>query len=148
MRLQSIGVTNSVACLGSAWNEKHFQTLSKAATKVCFIPDSDVIKPSERLPHGIKVVTDAGRLAFKNGLAVYVKEIPAGDGKRDADSYFTNREMFDSLPEQDFILWYAEKLFASSTSVDDQTIALHTVVNILTGIGNSTKVDFYIDQLK
>lgn len=148
MRLQSIDVTNSVACLGSAWNEKHFQTLSKAATKVCFIPDSDVIKPGEKLPHGIKVVTDAGRLAFKNGLAVYVKEIPAGDGKRDADSYFTNREIFDSLPEQDFILWYAEKLFASSTSVDDQTIALHTVVNILTGIGNSTKVDFYIDQLK
>ena len=148
MRLQSIGVQNTVACLGSAWNANHFKTLNKVATKVCFIPDSDVLKPGERLPHGIKVVTDAGRLALENGLSVYVKEIPASDDKSDADSYFKSKEIFDNIPEQDYILWYAEKLFSSSPYIDDKTVSLNTVVNTLSVIDDSAKTDFYIDRLK
>lgn len=148
MQLQSIGVQNTVACLGSAWNVSHFNTLNKVATKVCFIPDSDVLKPGQKLPHGIKVVTEAGRLALEKGLSVYVKEIPASDDKSDADSYFRSEEIFDNLPEQDFILWYAEKLFSNSSCVDDKTIALNSVANVLSIIEDSAKRDFYIDQLK
>lgn len=148
MRLQSIGVTNTVACLGSAWNDKHFYTLSKNVIKVCFIPDSDIIKPGEKLPHGIKVVTDAGRLALEKGLAVYVKEIPAGDEKRDADSYFISKETFDNIPEQDYVLWWAEKLFSISNSIEEKAAAVNTVANMLTILNDSTKTDFYIAQLK
>ena len=148
MQLQSIGVQNTVACLGSAWNVNHIKTLNKVATKVCFIPDSDVLKPGEKLPHGIKVVTDAGRLALQNGLAVYVKEIPATDEKQDADSYFTNKDIFDSLPEQDFILWCADKLFSGSKTIEEKAAAVHTIANVLSSFCDATQVQFYKTLLK
>lgn len=148
-RLQSIGVTNSVACLGSAWNDNHFLQLEKIATNVCFIPDCDIIKPGQKFPHGIHVVMDAGRIAIEKGLSVYVKEIPSEAGeKQDADSYFTSKEVFDGIPEEDFVLWNARKLFDSAATVDDKTLALNTVANILSDLNDSTKVDFYIGQLK
>ena len=148
MQLQSIGVQNTVASLGSAWNANHFKTLNEVATKVCFIPDSDVLKPGEKLPHGIKVVTDAGRLALEKGLAVYVKEIPATDEKQDADSYFINKEIFDSIPEQDFILWCADKLFSGSKTIEEKAEAVHSIANVLSSFCDATRVQFYKAQLK
>lgn len=148
-RLQSIGVLNTVACLGASWSDNHFATLNRVATKVVFIPDSDVIKPGEKLPRGTEIVINGGQQALQHGFAGYVKEVPNQSGeKQDADSYFQDKSVFDSTPEQDFILWYADKLFGNSTSVDEKTIALNTITNILSAVSDSAKVDFYVAQLK
>ena len=147
-RLQSIGVTNAVACLGSEWSYDHFSQLSHTATKVCFIPDADVIKPGQKFPHGIDAVIKGGKMAIEKGFAVYVKEIPATDEKQDADSYFTSKEVFDSLPEQNFILWLADKLFGSSGTIEEKTAAVHSIANILSSFSDTTQVEYYKAELK
>ena len=142
-RLQSIGVTNTVACLGSEWSYNHFSQLSRTASKVCFIPDADVIKPGQKLPHGIDAVIKGGTMAIEKHFVVYVKEIPATDDKQD----FTSKEVFDSLPEQDFILWYADKLFSSSTNIEEKSAAVHTIASILSSF-DATQIEYYKAELK
>lgn len=147
-RLHSIGVANTVACLGSAWTDDHFRLLNRSATKVCFIPDADVIKPGQKFSHGIDAVIKGGKMAIEKGFAVYVKEIPATDEKQDADSYFTSKEVFDGLKEQDFILWLADKLFSTSETIEDKTAAVHTIANILSSFSDATQVEYYKAELK
>lgn len=42
LRLQSLGIENVVASLGTAWSDAQFEHLKKIAKAICFIPDSDV----------------------------------------------------------------------------------------------------------
>lgn len=148
-RLQSIDILNTVACLGSSWTDSHFTTLNRVTTKVVFIPDSDIIKPGVKTSPGMEAVIKGGKLALQHGFNVYVKEIPQqGNEKQDADSYFTSKEVFDSIPEEDFVLWYAKKLFGNATTVDDKAAAIHTMVDVLTLIHDAAKVAVYKEQLK
>jgi DNA primase catalytic core len=120
MKMQQIGVTNTVAPLGTALTKEHLHTLKRFHPKLCFIPDADA--------PGIKAVIKNGRTAMEEGFRVTVKEIPPkpeeeGGGKQDADSFFQNREQVKLLAEEDFVLWYANKLFddierKSSTETD------------------------------
>ena len=119
MKMQQIGVTNTVAPLGTALTKEHLHTLKRFHPKLCFIPDADA--------PGIKAVIKNGRTAMEEGFRVTVKEIPPkpeeGGGKQDADSFFQNREQVKLLTEEDFVLWYANKLFddierKSSTETD------------------------------
>lgn len=147
-RLQSIGIMNTVACLGTAWSHEHFTKLNKVATKVVFIPDSDVVKPGEKMPPGTEAVIKGGKLALQHGLAVYVKEIPKqGNEKQDADSYFTDKEVFDGVHEQDFVIWYAGKQFDTALSVEEKSHAVNCVVCILADLNDQTKSAFYVTEL-
>ena len=120
IKMQQIGVINTVAPLGTALTKEQLHTLKRFHPKLCFIPDAD--------DPGIKAVIKNGKTAMQEGFRVTVKEIPPkpeeeGGGKQDADSYFQNREQVKLLPEDDFVLWYANKLFAdierkSSTETD------------------------------
>ncbi len=103
MRLQSIGVLNTVAALGSAYKETHFQIIKRIASKVCFLPDDDPPKQGDQFGHGIQVVMDAGKRAMECGLSVSVKEIPDGtnEHKQDPDSYYTSLNIFNSVEETD-----------------------------------------------
>ena len=149
MRLQSIGVLNSFACLGSAYGESHFRLLRRAAKKVCFIPDDDVPKPSEPFGHGVHVVFKAGMLALKMGFDVAVKEIPDTDHsqKKDPDSYFTEIDKFNSVPEVEFIMWYAGKQFYLIKNNDDKSQVVCDIARMLAHIDDQTKVNIYIDSL-
>ena len=147
-RLHSIGISNTVACLGSSWTDKHFTTLNRVATKVVFIPDSDVIKPGVKTPPGMEAVMKGGKLALQHGLTVYVKEIPQKENeKQDADSYFTDKDIFDGVQEQDFVLWYAGKQFDGAINVEDKTLAVNRVVNILADLNDQTKTAFFVAEL-
>lgn len=42
LRMQSIGLENTVASLGTAWNENQLELLKRHTDSLCFIPDSDV----------------------------------------------------------------------------------------------------------
>ena len=148
-RLQSIGVLNAVACLGSEWGGCHFRQLHRLAKKVVFIPDADILKTGQDFPTGTNAVIKGGEQALQEGLSVYVKEIPSGAGeKQDADSYITSMEVFDGIAEEDFVLWYARKLFDNAVTVDDKTAAIHTMVDVLALIADGAKVDVYKEQLK
>ena len=148
MRLQSIGILNTVAALGSAWGEQHFNIIKKAASKVCFLPDADPPKHGEHYGHGVKVVMAAGELAMECGLSVTIKEIPdTEDGKQDPDSFFHNTNIFNSIEEVDFILWFADKLFAVSTTTEEQRDNIRQIAYLLSLLNDSTGIAMYIGKL-
>ena len=148
MRLQSIGILNTVAALGSAWGEQHFNIIRKAASKVCFLPDADPPKHGEQYGHGVKVVMAAGELAMECGLSITVKEIPdTENGKQDPDSFFQNSNIFNSIEEVDFILWFADKLFAVSTTTEEQRDNIRQIAYLLSLLNDSTGIAMYIGKL-
>ena len=149
MRLQSIGVFNTVAALGSAWNKEHFSCIKHYCRKVCFLPDDDPPKHGEHFGHGIQVVFAAGQLAMEHGLSVSVKEIPDEDNlkKQDPDTYYRNLNVFKAVEEVDFILWRAKKAFAFAQTTEEQRVVVREIAYLLTLLDDETGVSMYIDKL-
>lgn len=110
IKMQEIGVTNTIAALGTAITKEQLQMLKRYRCKLCFIPDQDA--------PGIEAVKKNGRLAMESGFRVSVKEIPPSpDGrKRDADSYFERKVQVEELKSEDFVMWLARHIYN-----DDQT---------------------------
>lgn len=149
MRLQSIGIHNTVAALGSAWNDSHFSTIKRVTNKVCFLPDADPPKKGETHGHGVQVVMEAGTNAMEYGLTVSVKEIPDTEEnvKQDPDSFFKNTNIFNATEEVDFILWMADKLFPHTTTTEEQREAIKEIAYLLSLIDDETGVSMYIGKL-
>ena len=149
MRLQSIGIHNTVAALGSAWNDSHFLTIKRVTNKVCFLPDADPPKKGETHGHGVQVVMEAGTQAMEYGLTVSVKEIPDTEEniKQDPDSFFKNTNIFNATEEVDFILWMADKLFPHTTTTEEQREAIKEIAYLLSLIDDETGVSMYIGKL-
>lgn len=118
IKLQEIGITNTIAALGTAFTKEQFQLLKRYHCTLCFIPDQDAA--------GIEAVKKNGRLAMEAGFRVTVKEIPPiedEDGtrhKQDADSYFKRSEeggknsaeaQLASLTTEDFVIWLARHIY-------------------------------------
>lgn len=149
MRLQSIGIHNTVAALGSVWNDSHFSTIKRVTNKVCFLPDADPPKKGETHEHGVQVVMEAGTQAMEYGLTVSVKEIPDTEEniKQDPDSFFKNTNIFNATEEVDFILWMADKLFPHTTTTEEQREAIKEIAYLLSLIDDETGVSMYIGKL-
>ena len=149
MRLQSIGIYNTVAALGSSWNEHHFNTIKRVASKVCFLPDADPPKQGETFGHGVQVVMDAGTMAMECGLSVSIKEIPETDDnkKQDPDTFFRNTNIFNSTEETDFILWMADKLFPQTNTTEEQRMTIKRIAYLLSLIDDDTGISMYIGKL-
>ncbi len=108
VKMQSIGVANTVAPLGTSLTKQHLQLLKRFRATLCFIPDADAA--------GIAGVQKNGKLAMECGFRVVVKEIPpTEDGKKqDADSYFQNRNQVEELKNEDFVMWLARHIYDES----------------------------------
>lgn len=126
--MQKLRVYNTVAPLGTALTDKHLKLLKRFNPRICFIPDAD--------DAGIDAVLKNGQVAMENGFRVTVKEIPRGeDGKKqDADSYFHNKDQVKELPEQDFVIWMAGRLFSNidkSSADTDISDAVKKICDVL-----------------
>ena len=99
MRLQQIGVVNTVAPLGTAWTDAQFQQLKRIAHKICFLPDADPVKAGDAFGAGVKAVIKNGKEAMAKGFTVSVKAIPLGEdgNKQDPDEYCTTLTRFNVL---------------------------------------------------
>ena len=73
LRLQSVGLENAVATLGTAWTDKHFDALAKITKSVCFIPDCDVPGDGQDFGAGETAVIRNGEAAMRHGFAVTVR---------------------------------------------------------------------------
>jgi len=65
IKLQSVGILNTIASLGGAWTRDQFERLRDYRMQnitLCFIPDSDVPKAGEKLGAGFKNVLKNGAL--------------------------------------------------------------------------------------
>lgn len=110
IKMQQLGVVNTIAALGTAFTKEQFALLKRYHCTLCFIPDADEA--------GIAAVMKNGKLAMEAGFRVEVKEIPpTEDGKKqDADSYFTHKTQVEELKSEDFVIWFARHIYK-----DDQT---------------------------
>lgn len=148
LRLHSIGVTNTIAPLGAAWTANQLAQLKKFNPRLCFIPDIDVPKDGEPYGTGIKVAMENGMLALKQGFAVTVKEIiPTERSKVDPDSYITSKEILANIEEQDFIIWYAAKLFMGGDTTAERSEHINTIAKLVAQIDDDVKEAMYIKQL-
>ncbi len=150
IKLQAIGVANTVASLGGAWSVAHFEQLKRHASRVCFIPDADPPKSNEKLGPGHKFVCANGKIALTAGLGVTVKEVPLGeDGeKQDPDSYITNVHVLKAIEEKDFIIWYAEKLFDGTETTEAKAEVVKEITQLLAQIDSDVKVQMLLKQLQ
>ena len=147
MRLQCIGVYNSVATLGTAWTEAHFNILKRAASHLCFLPDADPPKEGEQFGPGINAVIKSGELAMQLGFSVSVKQIPVSDVKQDPDTFCTSLAIFQAIEEHDFILWLADLLFSDEMITENRSKSVNRIAALLARINDETKVDIYISRL-
>ena len=148
MRLQSLGIANVVATLSGHWTKEQLSNFSSFACSLCFIPDSDIPKPGEQFGAGEKFVFENGRLATEMGFQVSVREIPRGDVKQDADSYITSLGKWNELTEKDFILWYAEKQYASDGTNDEQLKVISDVCDMLVNVQSDVLQASLLSDLK
>lgn len=155
LKLQSIGVENTVAALGTAWTQEHFHQLrsvfrnKNATPTLCFIPDQDTQRAGRQFSPGIEAVLKSGRLAMELGFPVTVKEIPpAKDGsKRDADSYIRSAEVLRNLPEEDFVIWYAGKTIERTEKTIERSEKIKDVCSLVICIDDEYTQNALIEKL-
>lgn len=156
LRLQSIGLDNTVATLGTAWSGAQFDILKKHIQSLCFIPDSDPPK-DEPFGPGFKAVMTNGAEAVRRGFDVTVRELPfveeqTDDGetvlhKNDADEYILTPETYAAIPEKPFILWIAEKRFSVASSLAEQRVIVAEVADLLRYVKDEAVADECIASL-
>jgi len=156
LRLQSIGLENTVATLGTAWSGAQFDILKKHIQSLCFIPDSDPPK-DEPFGPGFKAVMTNGAEAVRRGFDVTVRELPFQEEKteddavilhkNDADEYILTPETYAAIPEKPFILWLAEKKFSVASSLAEQRVIVADVADLLRHISDDAIADECIASL-
>lgn len=157
LRLQSIGIKNTVASLGSDWTDKQLKKLFRFSHNVCLIPDIDVPAEGEKYGTGIKKVMKTGERCLQLGFdSVTVKEICESDSKKkkstekkqkyDADSYFTDKDKFDKVSETPYIVWYAAKL--NAVSPNDKVNNVSTIAKLLSLVQDAYKVSILIEEIE
>ena len=151
MKLQSVGILNTIAPLGGRWTEEQLQMLKDwrmGSYTLCFIPDSDPPKGDEKLGAGDRNVMEAGRQAMMKGFPVSVKSLPNDTGKKmDADSYCQRAEDITMLPEKEFLLWYMEKAFDREATTEEKQKVIREVARMLQAITDESTQEAYVTQL-
>ncbi len=173
LRLQSVGLDNTVASLGTAWTDVQFSKLRRITSSICFIPDSDVSEGRLFGP-GFEAVMKNGTAAMKKGFVVTVRELPFAEvpvtyedikelypdpnkvpkdfvkikpGKNDPDSYITSKDDYTALNEKYFVVWLAEKRFFEADSLVKERQAVSEIADLLRYIDDPLVLDQCIDQL-
>lgn len=125
IKMQEIGVVNTIAALGTAFTKEQFHLLKRFHCQLCFIPDQDA--------PGIAAVKKNGRLAMEAGFRVCVKEIPpTEDGKKqDADSYFQRRAQVEELKSEDYVMWLARHIYNQDQSDTARTDSIREICDVL-----------------
>lgn len=150
MKLQSIGVTNTIASLGGAWSSSHFEIIKKHVNRVCFIPDADPPKQGQKMGAGKRFVCSNGLVALETGLGVIVKEIPLSDKgeKQDPDSYITAPHILEAIETKDFVVWYAELQFIGCETAEAKSSVVTEISTMLASIRDDVKVQMLLKQLQ
>lgn len=149
LRLHSLGLTNTVAALGTTWTEKQFELVKRYSKALRFIPDSDKVKDGEVYGAGIKAVMKNGAEAIRQGFYVTVSELPQDDpeAKTDPDEYITSVEIYEQLTEESFIVWYANKQYALAKTSAAQREFVADVADLLRHVADQTEVNVIIGEL-
>lgn len=173
LRLQSIGLENAVATLGTSWSDSQFDKLRRFTNSICFVPDSDVAEGKLFGP-GFEAVMRNGAAAMKKGFEVTVRELPFSEepmtdkeleefysgydpipenvprlkpGKNDPDSFIKTKEDYTALPEKYFVVWLAEKRFFEADSLVMQRNVVSEIAGLLLYVNDHLILEQCIEQL-
>lgn len=210
LKLQSdtVGLTETVATLGTAWNEAQFRQLQRYAPSLVFLPDADPPKDGEPFGAGVKAVMRNGLTALRMGFDVSVREIPfeqehiygpitddeleaakaerleqkrdeakkAGVRpkdratlelsedeieaiprqkvvgvilrKNDPDSFITGPDIFNTLEDVHFAVWYGLKLLGTCLTDSDRVKVLNEICrDVLVHISDETMLNRCLEPL-
>lgn len=155
MKLQSVGILNTIASLGGAWTREQFQMLRDYRMQnitLCFIPDSDLPKAGEKLGAGFKNVLKNGALAMESGFTVSVREIPNDleaehPKKIDPDEFVKRDTDLMGLNEKEFIMWYVEKTLDKEATTEDRQKVINSVCDLLVCIKDEDLQETYLSKL-
>lgn len=152
MRMQIIGVPNTVAPLGTAMGDEQFDLLQSCFPKtgkrtLCLLPDADVTKEDGTNP-GEAAAIKRGVEAVRRGYTVLIKAIPESAIKEDPDSYFTSKSKFNEVKEEDFIIWFAHILLDRAENMDAITTGIETIAALVASVNDETAIDGYKNKLK
>lgn len=156
VKLQSIGILNTVASLGGAWTPNQLKQLFKLARKVTFIPDADTLKPGNKWPAGTVNVFENGRAALQAGFTVNVREIPVdypAPKKEDPDSWIVDRGKFSQMREEEFIFWYCKRKYwptpegIEEFTTEDRLAAIGDICSLLMLIRDEDTQSSYLSSL-
>lgn len=148
MRMQMIGINNTVATLGGSWTKSQFEQLKRLNVSLCFIPDSDTPKEGETLGVGTKYVIKNGIEAIRMGFSVSVREIPNDTGKKmDPDSYIKSENIFNGMNEEEFILWFARITWNKDFLAEEKVRFIGEVCNLIVYIKDENIQESYINEL-
>lgn len=150
LQSNEVGLTETVAALGTAWTAEQFSQLKKISSSVCFIPDGDPAKNGEQFGAGVKAVMKSGVTAIELGFDVSVREIPVSESgeKQDPDSFITSRDVFDSLEDVHFPVWYGSKLLMTAQTDAEKSAAMSKIAqSVLMKMSDAAMVAIDIDRL-
>lgn len=168
MRMQIIGINNTVAPLGtSKMGESQFKLLSACFAKtgtrqLCILPDGDTDKDDGTNP-GRATAINIGRTALQLGYVVTIKPIPdtiettdengkpriiKRTKKEDPDSYFTTKAKFRDTKEEDFILWYANYRFADNPNTQETNEIIREIAGMIAMGDDEVRMEGYLKSLK
>lgn len=152
MRLHSIGILNAVASLGSHWTAQQMALLKGKCSTLCFIPDEDEktkVVNGVTLNLGEAFTIENAMMAISEGFTVMVKEIPScPEHKEDVDSYIRTTEIWDSLPEHEFVQWYARKIYKVNATHEEQMSFVSSVCNVVNAVKDEVLKDIYLTSMK
>ncbi len=211
LKLQSdaVGLTETVATLGTSWSEAQFKQLQRYAPSLVFLPDADPPKDGEPFGAGVKAVMRNGLIALRMGFDVSVREIPFAEHnimvplfdfeieelkeqclackvatakksgvtskkklaeitltqeeidnlpreqkiatvyyKNDPDSFITGPDIFNTLEDVHFAVWYGLKLLGSCLTDSDRVKALNEICrDVLVHISDETMLNRCLEPL-
>lgn len=152
MRLHSIGIRNAVTSLGSYWTQEQLTQLKGKCSSICFIPDENEktkVINGVTLNQGEAFTIDNAMLAISEGFTVFVKQIPHADAhKEDVDSYIRTTDIWESIPEQEFVQWYARKIYKENPSHEEQMSFVSSICNAINSVKDEVLKDIYLTSMK
>ena len=150
LKLQSdeVGLTETVAALGTAWSEAQFKQLLRYAPSLVFLPDADPPKQGEPFGAGINAVMKNGLIALRLGFNVSVREIPTTEAKNDPDSFITSIQIFNDLKDEHFAVWYGLKKLTAAATDTEKVNALNEICrDVLSLITDETLLSRCLEPL-
>lgn len=152
LALNDLGIMNACASLSASLSIDQLKKFKPYSPTLCFIPDADTgMKDVDGIQFhkGEAFAIKNAILAMEQGFDVSVRLIPQSeDEKRDVNSYVKTKEIWDSLYEESFVIWYASKIIDMEASVNDIISTMMKICRLLQFIENDAIRTALFNRLK
>lgn len=152
LALNDLGILNACASMGSSWTESQLLKFKPYSPTLCFIPDADTGMreiDGVMLRKGESFAITNAKLALSLGFDVSIREIPGSDKeKRDVNSYVKSKEIWDSLEEETFVIWYAKKILDLEAPLTEVISKMTSICRLLVLISDEVMLTGIFNRLK